>query len=1398
MNGNNQRILAVIIAHNEIEYVKLNVSILSEELKGTDSEIVVVDNYSDDGLREWLTAQEKASYIICDDKLEGFGEILKVVVEQFADGRDLLLLRANYFLAPGSVGAMEEVLHSREKIAAAGPMGNALSGRQKCFPGNNYAEAGAYCRRLQREKAAKLSETSYIDINAMLLGAETAGEIATDFAIPQAVLRGYMGKMLRQGKRFAIASQAVCFTVGEAKDEPYRAFAPGLYRQEKLCQMRRAFGDITYRGIHLYKYLEPDILVGINRANQLQNVTRSKITLTWASDEVALSSEDDARETEKTIRSLPQRDVLFVTLPIRRAHQGKHVHTVMETYMASLDESLYLDLECVEDLQEDKGKDIPTKNRYPFLESAIPRIYGTGEADRKELLDFLWINFIHPLETLLEIRFDDDILRGCCLKAIYLLKMRGGYVDFYKDVIARVNPKVIIYSHGQDMILTCLRDASLEAGIPTLEISHGIKTEGAYHPHLAYADYVVAYSDVVADKSRELGNDRVLGIGKPGINMQPVGQREQLSVTIISFISSLENEIFSYAQNLANRLDKSKYLVVYKFHNSELWGKEEIAKIEQETGNLKFMAGKADIRDLIGKSDIVVGIRSSGIFDALPYPGVKVIAVRDRAVNLSEAKPDGILQEAALRGDIVMAEDEDRLYQEVVNYTGGGIYREAKNCFWPQDAAERFRALVGSYLHPGILAVITAHNEIEAVKVNVRILLQELKGTASEIVVVDNYSNDGLREWLTGQADISYVISDERPEGFGSILKTVNEQFADGRDLLLLRANSLLTPGSIAALQSALHSGRDIAAAGPVGNALPGEQKCCPGDTYAEAAEFQKTQEDATVRTAYLDPDIMLVKGSVRDSLDVDCAVPQAAMREFMRRVIHEGLCLAVAGKAVCFADTETKDEPYQTLDTEVYMNEKLHQLFYSFGDISYHGIYLYKYLESAILEYLNSWKKQRGVGKLAVHSWPADKVFLSAEEEAEETRNLLDCLPRRDILIVTLFIRRPYKGFLTHTTLENFISSLPEDKYIDLEWYVKVNKEFLQKVPTKNLYPITKSTVPRIYGVRQDVDKTELVNFICEKFLAPLEQLLGVQFDTQISTSICLKASYILKERESYMQFYREAIARIQPKVIMYSHGQDMALTYLRDVAMELGIPTLEIAHGTNRENTYHKQLAYADHLAVYSDIIAAQSREQGNDRVIGIGKPGVYEGVSMEEWKYPVVVISFVSSTEQEIFSYACNLAARLAHEQCLVVYKAHITELKDDTQMQQIAQELGNLQIVGGEVDIRDIAAISDIVVGIQSSAIYDVLPWPMLKVIAVKNKAKNVSETRTDDVLEEVAANGDLIMVADEEQLYREVANYQRGTRYRGDVNSFWPKDAKERFLALVERYLQENDNDTRRS
>ena len=61
----------------------------------------------------------------------------------------------------------------------------------------------------------------------------------------------------------------------------------------------------------------------------------------------------------------------------------------------------------------------------------------------------------------------------------------------------------------------------------------------------------------------------------------------------------------------------------------------------------------------------------------------------------------------------------------------------------------------------GILVVIIAHNEFNCVKINLKILMNELKEIDSEVLVIDNCSKDGLKEWLVEQKNISYIVSDE-------------------------------------------------------------------------------------------------------------------------------------------------------------------------------------------------------------------------------------------------------------------------------------------------------------------------------------------------------------------------------------------------------------------------------------------------------------------------------------------------------------------------------------------------------------------------------------------------------------------------------------------------------------
>lgn len=693
MDHDHTGILAVIVAHNECRSVKINVRILLDELAGTGSEIVVVDNYSNDGLQEWLSAQRAISSIICDN-MQGYGTILSVVLREFKDHRDLLLLRANCFLTPGSIAALKETLDAQEEIAAAAPVGNLLAGEQKCSEAATYQEACRY----SSGQAKSFVKTAYLDADVMLLKRDTALYIRENAQIPLAAMREYRREVLKRSGSFAVVKNAVCFSVCAANEEAYRTFAPEVHKKEQLLRLLYRFGDLTYEGVHLYKYLEPDIVNGIYQQKKLHNTVRDRSIYMWQSEQPVRSSREEAQAAEKMLETLPQKEVLFVTLFLRRMYQGRFEHTAIEPFIESIGEEKYLDLEFVSDVAAQESFQIPTKNRYAMLISAVPAIYGIQDTDRQRISDYLWENIIHPLEQVLQIQFPLDFLKGCLSKVVYILKERSGFLKFYRNVIEKVKPKVILYSHGQDRLLDYLRDAALEAGIPTLEIAHGVTVLGAYHKHLAYADKVVAFSSMIAEKSRLSGNPYVLGIGKPDVyKNQKIYQKDHIKI-MIAFISSLEGELFTYAKNLADRLDKQKYQIIYKMHSAELWTDQEIQTIESMCINLKFAGGNMDIRDLAGMSDIAVGICSTGIFDMLPYPMVKVIAVRDKAEYDLPNTLAEIIQETADRGELVIAEDETQLYEEVMDYERGTQYRKVPGSFWPDDAGEKFQELVYSYL----------------------------------------------------------------------------------------------------------------------------------------------------------------------------------------------------------------------------------------------------------------------------------------------------------------------------------------------------------------------------------------------------------------------------------------------------------------------------------------------------------------------------------------------------------------------------------------------------------------------------------------------------------------------------------------------------------------------------
>lgn len=93
-----------------------------------------------------------------------------------------------------------------------------------------------------------------------------------------------------------------------------------------------------------------------------------------------------------------------------------------------------------------------------------------------------------------------------------------------------------------------------------------------------------------------------------------------------------------------------------------------------------------------------------------------------------------------------------------------------------------------------------------------------------EIIVVDNASTDGVREWLAGQEDLKVILLDENvgfPMGCN-----IGAQYAEpGYDIFLLNNDTRLCKRSLENLREALYSDEMIGAAGSVANYAGNEQE---------------------------------------------------------------------------------------------------------------------------------------------------------------------------------------------------------------------------------------------------------------------------------------------------------------------------------------------------------------------------------------------------------------------------------------------------------------------------------------------------------------------------------------------------------------------------------------------
>lgn len=455
----------------------------------------------------------------------------------------------------------------------------------------------------------------------------------------------------------------------------------GVYPVEKYQERVDELVKMPYLGeIHLWKYLMDNLSSGLSRIVEKNVVFDAGIE----SDAFREAEAEELEQNERLLEGLTEKEILFAVTPIRRLYNGKYDQTAIDDYIDSIDPDRFIALEPQWELPEGEYR---TKNRHVFSAAAVTTKYGLAESDRADIAKYLEANVFRPMEESYQMKLHPNLKNNAIIRASMVVRERNAYLAFFSEVLKRVKPKAIVYVHGPIPWVCYLNEAAEKQGIPTVEIAHGFSVRRlVYPPEFQYARYYLTQSPLAAEEMRKFGYGNVFAVGKPFVYSHCENRTDAKTVKV-GFVSSTEPGFLDTARRMAARLPKEACRVYYKPHSSETLSEAERAEAEQ--AGLEFSGGGVDMRDFLKEMDIMVGIRSSAIVDALPYTHIKVIVMKqEKDLNIfGNAETMCSLAET---GDIVMVSFEEELYREIVSFKKGQEYRPVPNSYWPVESDHLF------------------------------------------------------------------------------------------------------------------------------------------------------------------------------------------------------------------------------------------------------------------------------------------------------------------------------------------------------------------------------------------------------------------------------------------------------------------------------------------------------------------------------------------------------------------------------------------------------------------------------------------------------------------------------------------------------------------------------------
>lgn len=138
--------------------------------------------------------------------------------------------------------------------------------------------------------------------------------------------------------------------------------------------------------------------------------------------------------------------------------------------------------------------------------------------------------------------------------------------------------------------------------------------------------------------------------------------------------------------------------------------------------------------------------------------------------------------------------------------------------------------------------IIVTFNGLEYTKLCIESIRKFTEKGSYEIIVIDNNSTDGTKEWISSQSDLKVIFNKDNL-GF-TVACNEGISIAIG-DILLLNNDVIVTPRWLENLNEALYSDSNIGAVGPVSNYVSNNQQI--DVSYSNVHEMLKFSDDYNI-----------------------------------------------------------------------------------------------------------------------------------------------------------------------------------------------------------------------------------------------------------------------------------------------------------------------------------------------------------------------------------------------------------------------------------------------------------------------------------------------------------------------------------------------------------------------